>query len=149
MSQQRRSFSAQFKFQIALEAARGTKTLSELASQHQVHPNQISQWKRQLLEEGSVLFSRANADRDKNQEALQTDLFGQIGRLKMELEWLKKKATRFDKCKAGSDRPVSSGPPAYAVSANCWVFQGPASTSNRPLSHKKTWPLCEPSTSSI
>ena len=97
MSQQRRSFSAQFKFQIALEAARGTKTLSELASQHQVHPNQISQWKRQLLEEGSVLFSRASADRDKNQEALQTDLFEQIGRLKMELEWLKKKATRFDK----------------------------------------------------
>ncbi len=97
MSHQRRSFSAQFKFQLALEAARGTKTLSELASVHQVHPNQISQWKRQLLEEGSLLFSRASADRQKDQETLQTDLFEQIGRLKMELEWLKKKATRFDK----------------------------------------------------
>lgn len=93
----RRSFSATFKFQVALEAARGSRTLSELASEHQVHPNQISQWKRQLLEEGADLFSRAKADRQKDQEALQTDLYEQIGRLKMELEWLKKKAARFDR----------------------------------------------------
>lgn len=65
---------------------RGTKSLSKLASHHQLQPNQIRQWKRQLLEDGTPLFSRASADREKNQEALQIDLFEQIGCLKMELE---------------------------------------------------------------
>jgi putative transposase len=59
-----------------------------------VHPNQISHWKRQLLDEGSELFSRNGAS-ERHSDAVQSDLFEQIGRLKMELEWLKKKAAPF------------------------------------------------------
>jgi len=95
MSKERRHYSAQFKFQVALEAASGTKTVSQLASEHQVHPNQIGQWKRQLLESGMQIFTNDATRHLREQEALQTDLYEQIGRLKMELEWLKKKAARF------------------------------------------------------
>ena len=84
---------AQFKFTVALEAAKGTKTLTELASQYGLHPSQISEWKQQLLQDGPSVFSTQTARQQREQEALQTELYEQIGRLKMELEWLKKKAT--------------------------------------------------------
>jgi putative transposase len=89
MSKQRRRFSADFKFRVALEAVKGQQTISELSSKHSVHPNQISQWKRQLLESGAEVFSRNGTT--EQQEAIQAELYEQIGRLKMELEWLKKK----------------------------------------------------------
>jgi len=95
MTKKRRRFSAEFKFQVALEAAKGLKTLNELSSQYSVHPNQISGWKRELLEGGATVFSNNNARRLREQESLQTELYEQIGRLKMELEWLKKKAARY------------------------------------------------------
>ena len=85
--------SAEFKFKVALEAARGSKTLSELASEYGLHPSQISEWKGRLIREGSGVFSTTTAQQQKEQEAVQTELYEQIGRLKMELEWLKKKAT--------------------------------------------------------
>lgn len=92
----RKCHSAEFKFKVALEAAKGTKTLSELAQEYQLHPSQISEWKRQLLAEGVSVFSTRNARQQREQAALETQLYEQIGRLKMELEWLKKKATRLD-----------------------------------------------------
>ena len=95
MSKKRRRFSAEFKFQVALEAAKGLKTLNELSSQYGVHSNQISGWKRELLEGGANVFSSNSARQLREQEALQTELYEQIGRLKMELEWLKKKAARY------------------------------------------------------
>ena len=95
MSKRRRRFSAEFKFKVALEAAKGTKTLNELSSEYGVHPNQISGWKRELLADGATLFSSKKARQQREQEMLQTELYEQIGRLKMELEWLKKKATRY------------------------------------------------------
>ena len=84
--------SAQFKFKVALEAAKGTRTLNELASEYGLHPSQISDWKQQLLAEGPSVFSTYTARQQREQEALQAELYEQIGRLKMELEWLKKKA---------------------------------------------------------
>lgn len=95
MTKKRRRYSAEFKFQVALDAAKGLKTLNELAGEHGVHPNQISQWKGELLAGGATLFSSKSARQQQEQEALQTELYEQIGRLKMELEWLKKKATRY------------------------------------------------------
>ena len=86
--------SAQFKFKVALEAAKGTKTLSELASEYGLHPSQISEWKTRLLREGASVFSTTTARQQKEQETVQAELYEQIGRLKMELEWLKKKATQ-------------------------------------------------------
>jgi transposase-like protein len=91
---ERKRRSAQFKFKVALEAARGTKTLSELSSEYEVHPSQISEWKSQLLKDGASLFSTATARQQRDQETLQAELYEQIGRLKMELEWLKKKAVQ-------------------------------------------------------
>ena len=85
--------SAQFKFKVALEAAKGTKTLSELASEYGLHPSQISEWKGQLVREGASVFSTTTARQEKEQKAVQVELYEQIGRLKMELEWLKKKVT--------------------------------------------------------
>lgn len=91
MTKHRRRHSAQFKFKVALEAAREVKTIAQLATEHGVHPNQISQWKKQLLDEGSGIFSKAAADQRGKEESIQTELYEQIGRLKMELEWLKKR----------------------------------------------------------
>ena len=86
--------SAELKFKVALDAAKGTKTLSELASKYGLHPSQISEWKGQLLREGVSVFSTTTARQQKEQDAVQAELYEQIGRLKMELEWLKKKATQ-------------------------------------------------------
>ena len=83
--------SAQFKFEVALEAAKGLQTASQIASDREVHPNQISQWKKQLLEEGSSIFSNKNFHKEKKQTLREMELYEQIGRLKMEVEWLKKK----------------------------------------------------------
>jgi transposase-like protein len=84
--------SAQFKFKVALEAIKENKTLNELASEYGLHPSQISAWKQQLLSEGPSVFGTNTTGQQREQEALQAELYEQIGRLKMELEWLKKKA---------------------------------------------------------
>ena len=92
----RRQHSAKFKFKVALEAAKGTQTLSELASKYQLHPSQISDWKRALLDSGPDVFSTRRAREKRTQAAQEAELYEQIGRLKMELEWLKKKVTGLD-----------------------------------------------------
>jgi putative transposase len=79
-----------------MEAARGQETVNRIAAKYEIHPSQVSQWKRQLLDEGTAVFSRANERKAREQEALQTDLYEQIGRLKMDLEWLKKKVAYVD-----------------------------------------------------
>jgi transposase-like protein len=96
LARKRRRHSDQFKFKVALEATKGFKTLNEIASEYNLHPNQVSNWKKQLLQEGSAVFSSNAARQLRAQEARETKLYEQIGRLKMELEWLKKKAARFD-----------------------------------------------------
>jgi putative transposase len=93
MAKTRQHRSAQFKFQVALAALKEQKTLSQLASEYDVHPTQITQWKKQLLEGGSSLFGQQRLREQHEQTAREADLFEQIGRLKMELEWLKKKLT--------------------------------------------------------
>lgn len=85
--------SADFKFKVALAAAKGTQTLSALAGEYQLHPSQISDWKGQLLERGPDLFSTRTVQQEREQAAREEELYAQIGRLQMELEWLKKKVT--------------------------------------------------------
>ena len=97
MSVQRKRHTAQFKFQIAVEAIKNDQTINQLASKQGLHPSQISQWKRQLLEEGATVFSTTTAHQLQQQEAVQAELYEQIGRLKMDLEWLKKKVDRADR----------------------------------------------------
>ena len=91
MAKRRSQRSADFKFCLALEAAKGQHTINELAGQHGVHPNQISQWKRQLLDHGPDVFNgQTLARQQKTQQSREIQLYEQIGRLQMELEWLKK-----------------------------------------------------------
>ena len=88
----RRTHSSEFKVKVAMEAIIGRKTLQEIAVDHAVHPIQVSQWKKQLLEGASDLFTRGKKTNDKNEgQAKEAELFQQIGKLQMELEWLKKK----------------------------------------------------------
>jgi putative transposase len=92
----KKRYPAAFKARVALDAAKQTRTLAELSGRYQVHSVQISQWKKQLLDGIESLFRDGRRrDRDETQ-AIQAELYEQIGRLKMELEWLKKKAARFD-----------------------------------------------------
>jgi transposase-like protein len=95
MTQKRKQYNMQFKFKVALEAAKGVKTINQLASDYDLHPNQVSSWKKQLVEAGPTLFNRQIDRRQQQQVAQEAELYEQIGRLKMELEWLKKKATQF------------------------------------------------------
>ena len=77
---------------LALEAAKQAKTIAELAKQFQVHPVQISQWKKQLLDGIETLFENGSTVRQPDPEKLQAELYEQLGRLQMELAWVKKKS---------------------------------------------------------
>jgi transposase len=91
MVQKRKAHAAAFKAQVALAALKGDKTVNELASQHGVHPTLIHAWKKQLLAGAEDLFSNGSKAAVIDHEALQAQLYEQIGRLKMELDWVKKK----------------------------------------------------------
>jgi putative transposase len=92
MKDKRRNHNAAFKAKVAMEAVKGDKTIAELASQYEVHPTQIAQWKKQLLESLPDIFSNSRQkDRHKQDERTE-HLYQQIGQLKVELDWLKKKS---------------------------------------------------------
>ncbi len=96
MAGTRKARSAEFKAKVALAAVQERKTVSELAVQFDAHPTQIHQWKKHLLAEAAELFRDGRAAKEKVvSSAEQSELYEQIGRLKMELEWLKKKAAAF------------------------------------------------------
>jgi putative transposase len=92
MARIRKKHSSAFKAQVALEAAKQAKTIAELAKQFQVHPVQISQWKKQLLDSMETLFQNGSATRQPDPEKIQAELYEQLGRLQMELAWVKKKS---------------------------------------------------------
>ena len=96
MTKKRTKYSQQFKFKVALEAVKELRTINEIASTYDVHPTQVKTWKKKLLTEGSTVFGQDAAHFLREQEAREAELYEQIGRLKMELEWLKKKVTQFD-----------------------------------------------------
>ena len=93
MTAKRRKLPAELKAKIALAAVRGEKTVNELAAEYQVHPVQISKWKKELQEGAPELFADRRTKGAAPQEQPPVDeLYQQIGRLQFELEWLKKKA---------------------------------------------------------
>ena len=85
-----------FKAQVALAAIKGDRTLSQIATQYEVHIKLVQAWKKQMLEQAASVFaSSVKTSSLKEAEAKQAERYEQIGRLKMELEWLKKKAAAF------------------------------------------------------
>ena len=94
MTRKRRVFGAAFKAKVALAAVKGDKTTAQLASEFSVHTSQVTAWKKQLLEQAVGLFEDGRTRRDET-AANEQELFEQIGRLKMEVEWLKKKSAEL------------------------------------------------------
>ena len=92
MKNKRCNHSAQFKVKAALAAAKGQKTVAELSIEYQVHPTQIVQWKKQLMDSLPEIFSVRRKKDQQEQELLTNELYQQIGQLKVELDWLKKKS---------------------------------------------------------
>jgi transposase len=86
----RKRYDNQFKAQVALEATKNQRTISEIASDYGVHPNQVSKWKREALEGLPEIFSNKQKKQQRDNRALQDELYKQIGQLKVELDWLKK-----------------------------------------------------------
>ena len=93
MTRTRKQYNDQFKFKVALEAIKGLATINEIASRFQVHPNQVRNWKKQLTDDGPIIFERKTGKHQQTVSTQEAELYEQIGRLKMELEWLKKKVT--------------------------------------------------------
>jgi len=91
MSKKRRSFSPEFKAQIGLEALKGIEPVHAIAAKHQVHPVQVSQWKKEVAERLPEVFGKKPELDAATAIERERQLFEEIGRLKMELEWLKKK----------------------------------------------------------
>jgi transposase-like protein len=94
MNQKRRTHSSDFKSKVALEAIKERRTVSEIASDYQIHPNQVTLWKNQLVENLGTVFSdgRKSSQEKEDKEAL---LYQQIGQLQVELDWLKKKSKQL------------------------------------------------------
>jgi transposase len=88
----RKVFTGEFKAKVALEAIRNAKAVNEIAQEFGVHPTQVGQWKRALQEQAAGLFEVKRGDRPVDPSASPERLYAEIGRLKMELDWLKKKS---------------------------------------------------------
>jgi transposase-like protein len=91
----RKQHSVDFKLKVAAQALSGMKTISELSSTYEVHSTQINQWKKRLKEEGPSIFNLHGKKKLKNSDKLQSALYEEIGRLKFELDWLKKKSKTY------------------------------------------------------
>jgi len=92
IKKQRKKYSADFKVKVALEAIKGQRQVNEIASDYGVHPNQVMDWRRQAINGLSEIFSQRRTTGAAEEEALKAQLFQEIGELKFELDWLKKKA---------------------------------------------------------
>jgi len=88
----RKIYTAQFKAKVALEAVQGIHTINEIAQQHSVHPVQVRQWKKEVQEQAASLFEKKRGKQKINDHEQPEYLYSEIGRLKTELDWLKKKS---------------------------------------------------------
>lgn len=95
MKRQRRKHTAEFKARIALEAIRGIDTINEIAAKYEVHPVQVGNWKKDLLDRVPELFERKNAAKNKDEELERAQLERKVGQLSMEVDWLEKKCVQL------------------------------------------------------
>lgn len=91
MGKKRQRRTKELKFKVALEAVKGQKQINEIAVEYQVHPQQVTQWKRELLEKGLEVFSSSKEKQTKSIEKEKDTLFRQIGYQQVQIDWFKKK----------------------------------------------------------
>ena len=120
MTDTKKRHSAAFKARVALEAAKQTRTLAELSGTFQVHSVQISKWKKQLLDGIESLFRDGRRHDHDESQAIQAELYEQIGRLKMEVEWLKK--TRVAKLTVASQNPCADLSPKFCYNGRSLTY---------------------------
>lgn len=92
----RKSFTSEFKSKVAIAALKGHQTTNEIAAEFDVHPTQVNTWKKQLLEGSADIFGKKQQKQAENFESEREHLYSQIGRLKVEVDWLKKKTGHLD-----------------------------------------------------
>ena len=92
MKKPRKTYTTEFKVKVALEAIKGQRTSSEISSHYSIHANQVMPWKKQALEGLPDVFSSRRERAAEDEEAIKAQLYRQIGQLKVELDWLKKKS---------------------------------------------------------
>jgi len=102
MKNSRKIYEGNFKARVVLEVIRGEKTLSEIASEYQVHPNQIINWKKKAIEKLPEILSNSSGKDKNNSSELEAELYRQIGQLKVELDWLKKNSLKLQLMKRGN-----------------------------------------------
>ena len=90
-AKKRKVHTPEFKAKVGLEAVRGVKTISEIAQSYGVHPQLVGQWKKEILESAGALFEGKRGSKPAEDKGDEDRLYGEIGRLKMEVDWLKKK----------------------------------------------------------
>ena len=92
MKRLRKQHSADLKAKIAVEAVKGQRTIQQIASHYSIHPSQVTQWKKQLVEGAPEIFTNGREHRAEADEELKAELYQQVGKLQVELTWLKKKS---------------------------------------------------------
>ena len=92
----RKTFPSEFKAKVAIAALKGQQTTNEIVQEFGVHPTQVNTWKKQLLESSSDVFGKGKQKREADFESEREALYSQIGRLKVEVDWLKKKTGHLD-----------------------------------------------------
>ena len=106
MKNNRKIYDGNFKARVVLEVIRGRKTISEIASEYGVHPNQIINWKKKAIEKLPEILSNSNGKNRKNRKNsssdLEAELYRQIGQLKVELDWLKKNSLTLQSMRRGN-----------------------------------------------
>lgn len=95
MKKQRRKHTAEFKARVALEAVKGLETINQIAAKYELHPVQVGNWKKELLEHVPEVFERKNSDKNKDVEKEQARLERKVGQLSMEVDWLEKKCEQL------------------------------------------------------
>ena len=109
----RKQYDNRFKAQVAIEALKNQSTMAQIASDYEVHPNQVSQWKRQILEESPQLFANGRTQATSDNDQLIAELYRQIGQLKVELDWLQKKNSTARLNRSGGLSTKRAVPPRF------------------------------------
>jgi len=120
----RRTHAADFKAKIGLEAVRGVKTINEIAQEHNVHPQLVTQWKKEILENASSLFDTKRGPKPVDESSAEDKLYSEIGRLKMEADWLKKNWVYKSRGANGLDRARARGLAVDAPVRTCRCCSG-------------------------